>query len=76
MNFFKKIFVPANTQEITAYESWTVRWTAIKRHHSWDWKEEVEVFTNEDDAKTFKKTLEDARKLLKDYDFPIKINKN
>lgn len=76
MNFFKKIFVPANTQEITTYESWTVRWNSLKGSYSSDWREEVEVFTNEEDAKIFKKALEDARKLLKDYDFPIKLNKN
>ena len=79
MNLFKKLFVSTDeTKEITAYESWMVRWNSVNGSGRFpDKTAQSEVFTNEEDAKIFKKTLEEAIKFTKsDYDSDIKITKN
>lgn len=79
---FKKVKVPAGeVKELTAYESWTISWdSGYRRYQSSDYfhtKRQSEVFTNEDDAKAFKKALDDALALLKDgKDRNIIIEKN
>jgi len=76
MNIFKKLFIPnGEKQELKAYESWTVRWK--NRSSFIDYKEQAEVFTTKEDAKSFAKQIEEAFKLLKDkYATDIDITKN
>tara|TARA_R110000772_G_scaffold50163_5_gene115388 strand:+ start:882 stop:1121 length:240 start_codon:yes stop_codon:yes gene_type:complete len=66
MNLFKKIFVPSGEKtELTAYESWQVKW--VSRCGVWadDTEKEAEVFTNKEEADKFAQELKAAFKLLK-----------
>jgi hypothetical protein len=78
MNILKKIFVPnGQTQELEAFESWTVRW--ISRHGTthYDTQKEAEVFTNEKDAEKFATELKNAFKLLRHTSGTnVRISKN
>jgi len=63
---FKKISAPSSIKEdITAYETWVVRWKSRYGSYSSDTKPEVEVFTSEEDACKFKQRLEEAFNLLR-----------
>ena len=80
MFLFKKINVPSGTKEITAYESWTVRWrSAHNAYFGSDFANlthESEVFLTEEDAISFKKSLKAAMTLLKSLFGDITITKN
>lgn len=66
MKLFKRIFIPTTEKkELTAYESWAVRWTARYGKYMTDTKEVAEFFTSEDDAKAFAQQLKDAFSLIK-----------
>ena len=66
MNIFKKLFIPSGEkQEVTAYESWVVRWESRYGEYSSSTQKEAEVFTNEEEAKAFAKQLTEAFKLIK-----------
>jgi hypothetical protein len=75
---FKKIIIPSGeTQELTAYESWTVRWLSRHGYYSSDTRTEVEVFTNEEDANAFAEELRNAFKLIKHTSgITVKVEKN
>ena len=78
MNFFKKILIPSRAkQELTAYESWVVRWTSRTGPFSGDGRPEAEVFTTEEDANIFAKQLKEAFRLIR-YDKldNVKVEKN
>lgn len=63
---FKKIKVPTGDEkELTAYESWSVRWNSRHGPYSGDLTKRAEVFRTHEEAEAFKKALEDANKLLK-----------
>lgn len=51
--------------EIDVVRTWEVRWES--RHGEWqgNTEPEVEVFTSEEDAQTFKRALEDAFTLIR-----------
>lgn len=68
---FKKLNVPSGTKELTAYESWAVRFEISRLLYS---KEQCEFFTSEEDAKAFKQSVEQAAKLLK-VDVSVSITK-
>lgn len=76
---FKKVTVPSGeTKDLTAYESWTVRWDSVKHFYdrSYHSTQQAEVFTNEDDAKKFRDSLKAALVLLKDGERKVEITKN
>lgn len=78
MNIFKKLFVPSGQkQELTAYETWTVRWESRHGEYHTDVQPEMEVFTNKDDAHMFATQLKEAFKLIKHTSgSTVKISKN
>ena len=49
----------------TNVHTWMVEWTSRQGSFSSDTRPEAEAFTSENEAKLFKKTLEDAFKLIK-----------
>ena len=62
----KFISVPTgDTKEVVALDNWVVSWKSKHGEYKSDYRQEFEVFLNEDDAKDFKKSLEDAFKILK-----------
>lgn len=66
MKIFKKLFVPNGEQEeLTAYETWSVRW--VSRHGEFhdDVQNEIELFTTKEDAEKFANELKKAFKLIK-----------
>jgi hypothetical protein len=78
-NWFKKLIIPSGEKtEMVAYKSWVVRWKSARHDSSMFWysKEESEIFPSEQDAKRFKEALIDARLLLKDKNFDIKVEEN
>ena len=79
-NIFKEIFIPSGEKKpVTAYESWVVRWKAIKHddtYHITIPQDQAEVFTSKDDADKFANSLSEARSLLKDSGFNIIITAN
>lgn len=56
---------PEQTVELEAVQLWRVDW--ISRYDSWhgSTQKESEVFTSEEDARTFEQTLKNAHKVLK-----------
>lgn len=65
-NIFKSLFIPSGEQkELIAYNTYEVRWMARNGNYSFDVFPMVEVFTNEEDAKTFARSLRDAFKLVR-----------
>jgi len=78
MNLFKKLFIPSGEQaELKALNSWMVRWKSIDYNGLLSYsKDETEVFTSKEDAEIFKDSLYNARKLLKDKSFSVKITEN
>ena len=70
MNLFKKIAIPTEEkQELTAYQTYYVRWISSAYYTS-DRKQRCEVFLNKEDAEKFKIALKEAHKLLKSTDDP------
>ena len=67
MFWFKKKEVPEtnNTKQIDVVQTWEVRWHSRHSEFSGGTQPEVEVFTSELDAANFKKSLQNAFKLLK-----------
>lgn len=67
MRWFKKLTVPEtnDTKEIEAAQTWEVRWTSRYAEYSSSTSPQVEVFYSEELAEEFKKSLENAFKLLK-----------
>ena len=65
MNFFKKLLIPSGETEVTALETWTVRWHSRHGSYGSDTRPECEVFLNEEDAKKFADALKAAYKLIK-----------
>jgi hypothetical protein len=63
---FKKIIAPTEArQEITAFQTWTVRWRSQNGKYDSDGHPECEVFTSIEDATKFANQLKDAFKLLR-----------
>lgn len=80
-NLFKYLFVPSGEKiEITAYESWIVRWFSVHLSYGeYTSKEkQAEVFTSKQDAEKFANSLRDALVLLKNRNFDtcITIERN
>ncbi len=66
MNILKKLFVPSGQkQELTAYETWSVRWRSRYGEYGSDTQDEMEVFTTKEDANKFATELREAFKLIK-----------
>lgn len=68
MNIFtKQIDVPASNEmkTIEVAQLWTVRWNSRHGEYSPDTRPEVESFINEGDAESFKQSLINANKILK-----------
>ena len=66
MNILKKLFVPSGQQqELTAYESWCVRWRSRHGKYGSDTQDEMEIFTTKEDAEKFAIELRNAFKLVK-----------
>lgn len=66
MNLFKKILVPSKqNQELTAYETWAVRWRSRNGRYSSDIRDEMELFTSKEDAEKFATALREAFKLIR-----------
>lgn len=58
-------------KEVKGAEVWLVSWCAPD-----SWRKVAKAFLNEDDAKTFAKSLRDAQKLLQiEEDIEIKVTK-
>ena len=68
-NWFKKIFIqPGEKTTVVAYNSWVVRWVALKS--DWEYgqsggKPQAEIFPSEEDAYKFAEQLKEAHKLLR-----------
>ena len=66
MKLFKFLKISnGQTEDIKAYETWVVRWRIRKGEHWYEPKEQIEVFTLQEDAQKFCKQLSEAFKLLK-----------
>ncbi len=66
MNIFKKLIIRnKETQELTAYERWSVKWQGRYGEYSSDTQNEMEFFTTKEDAERFATELREAFKLLK-----------
>lgn len=78
MSIFKKIFIPSGKhQELTAFESWSVRWVSRHGRYGSDTQYEMEVFTTKEDAEKFAKELRKAFKLIKHTsDVGVSVSKN
>lgn len=64
-NIFKRIFIPSGEEtQLVAYKSWVVRWNS-KRNNGFEYVQEAEIFTSEEDAHKFAEQLRDAFKLLR-----------
>lgn len=62
----KKLFFRDKTEtSVDVFEMWEVRWTSRHGKYSSDTQPEVRVFPKEEDAREFKKALEDAFKLIR-----------
>lgn len=78
MKWLKKILVPSGQQvELEGIETWMVRWkSVIVAPFGAQAQDRAQAFTSEEDAKAFKKALEDANKLLRNcFDLQVKITK-
>lgn len=78
LKLFKKLFVPAGEKEVTAYDSWTVRWISVSFEGvSLAYtKEQMEIFPTQEDAETFHIALIQAHKLCRNKINKIEIKKN
>lgn len=65
MKLFKKIFRSEATVSVDAAETWRVEWCSRHGEYVFDYRKEVEIFVNKEEAMAFKKALEDAFQLLK-----------
>lgn len=66
MKILKKLFVPSGQkQELTAFETWSVRWRSRYGQYYGSTQDEMEVFTTKEDADKFAKELRAAFKLIK-----------
>ena len=65
MNLMKLFFRDRTETSVDVFEAWEVRWRSRYGQFSSDTQPEVKVFPKEEDAKEFKKALEDAFKLIK-----------
>lgn len=80
-NWFKNLLIPSGEKTtVIAYNSWVVRWRSANFEggssnliHT---TENCEIFPSEIDANKFAQSLEDARKLLKDEKFKVKVQSN
>jgi len=65
-NFLKcKIIIPnGDTEEIQGLATYIVSWTKRNGEYSTDTKKCYQAFTNQDEAIKFKKSLEDAHRLI------------
>ena len=78
-NWFKNILIPSGEKTtVVAYKSWIVRWQSANFDGSSliYTKYESEIFPSEEDANKFAESLRDARILLKDKHFNVKIEAN
>ena len=65
MNLMKLFFRDRTEASVDVFEAWEVRWRSRNGQFSGDTQPEVKVFPKKEDAKEFKKALEDAFKLIK-----------
>lgn len=67
MWWFKKLTVPASNEvkQIEVIQTWEVRWYSRYDTYAQSVRPEVEVFTSEDAANTFKDSLVAAFKLIR-----------
>lgn len=68
MKLFKKIQIPSGEKvEVTAYQSWVVRWSSYSDYGSSyaAKRPESEIFTQKEDAERFASELRQASALLK-----------
>jgi hypothetical protein len=78
LKLFKKLFVPAGEKEVTAYDSWTVRWESAR----FDGgtlayvKQQVEIFPTQEDAEAFHAALIQSHQLCKSSTNKIRIERN
>jgi len=63
--FKKKVIVDYQTEEVDALEVWSVRWESHKGYYSSDVEKYAEFFVSESAAKSFAKSIDDARELIK-----------
>lgn len=79
-NWFKKLLIPSGYKTtVVAYNSWIVRWHSVTDDLYSSYaskKEESEIFPSEEDAYKFTQCLKDARALLKDRNFSVKVECN
>lgn len=77
---FKLIDILGKTKQVEACESYMVRWKSVEKitTYSWHSYDQAEVFTTEELAKEFARSLREAFKLTKCEDLIayIKITKN
>lgn len=73
-HIFKKLFIPSgNKVAVVAYKSWVVRWQGYSSFsysggsYSLSAKEHVEIFPNEEDARSFARQLAYAHQLLQQH---------
>lgn len=78
MKFKWLSFLSEDEKQLQAYESWKVSWTSFYLSFTgYEHKTtQFEVFTSEEDAKTFIASLKEARKLLKDGELVYTLSKN
>ena len=65
MKLFDFLIPSGQKQVVQAVETWEVRWQSRYGTYSYDTKNEVMVFTSEEDAKKFADALKDAFKLTR-----------
>lgn len=61
---FHKIITGYQKKEVKGFEAWTVSWKARDGAYYGNWEIVAKTFFNEEDAKTFVESLEEAKRLL------------
>jgi dTDP-4-amino-4,6-dideoxygalactose transaminase len=65
MNFFKLRQRDPQEEELSAIETWVVRWQSRSGRYSSDYKQEAQAFVTKEAAQAFASGLKDAFKLLR-----------
>ena len=64
LNFLKVLIPNGNTKELHGVETFIVSWTKRVGEYSTDTKQCYQAFVNHEEAQDFKKSLENAHKLI------------
>jgi hypothetical protein len=68
MNLIRKIFIPSGKEEILTHDMWVVSWKSRYGQFCGEVRTNYQSFFSEKDALVFKKSLDDANKLIGNTD--------